>query len=444
MERSSEDTRFAVFDFEEDLFLDPIDIFGVEAPPLLKVPPCCKQGEEEAEEESPLLKPPAAFQVKEEPKDEAAVESALLALPAACQVKEEAREEAATACAAAPSAHRVAPHISDKLQHCVNIMASKVEQLQREVLQATRACSILRRAKLQRITPLKDRDAGSFGNKKPRLFDAARTEAVKRKKISDLLRLCGNILRQLMQHRWAWPFVQPVDVEGLQLHDYYKIIRRPMDLGTIRTRLEAKDGTGYRHVREFCEDVRLVFRNAMLYNESWTEVHLMAKALLQKFEDRWKISIEPRLLEEEEKLYEDQQDSYLLDIAELHAKEEQAAEQLRKEVVFQLTDIDSKLEGFLMQVLSKCGAMGVQEKKDLYTRLHKLPPASLSRVVEIVSARNIREATTDNIFVDLEGLDSSTLWRLHFFVKMLTDSAQEQAEKTVESKSHTGGLSHAI
>lgn len=33
----SEDSRFSVFDFEEDLFLDPIDIFGHEAVELLKV-----------------------------------------------------------------------------------------------------------------------------------------------------------------------------------------------------------------------------------------------------------------------------------------------------------------------------------------------------------------------------------------------------------------------
>lgn len=28
---------------------------------------------------------------------------------------------------------------------------------------------------------------------------------------------------QITQHKWAWPFMQPVDVEGLGLHDYYKV-----------------------------------------------------------------------------------------------------------------------------------------------------------------------------------------------------------------------------
>lgn len=28
---------------------------------------------------------------------------------------------------------------------------------------------------------------------------------------------------QISQHKWAWPFMQPVDVEGLGLHDYYEV-----------------------------------------------------------------------------------------------------------------------------------------------------------------------------------------------------------------------------
>jgi len=28
---------------------------------------------------------------------------------------------------------------------------------------------------------------------------------------------------QMTQHKWAWPFMQPVDVEGLGLNDYYEV-----------------------------------------------------------------------------------------------------------------------------------------------------------------------------------------------------------------------------
>ena len=32
-------------------------------------------------------------------------------------------------------------------------------------------------------------------------------------------------------------FLKPVDPEALGLHDYFKVIKEPMDLGTVRTRL---------------------------------------------------------------------------------------------------------------------------------------------------------------------------------------------------------------
>lgn len=71
-----------------------------------------------------------------------------------------------------------------------------------------------------------------------------------------------------------------------------------MDLGTIRNKMEAKDGSGYKHVQEICEDVRLVFSNAMTYNQEGTDVHVMAKTLSEKFEDKWKTALEPKVIEE--------------------------------------------------------------------------------------------------------------------------------------------------
>ena len=35
----------------------------------------------------------------------------------------------------------------------------------------------------------------------------------------------------------AWPFLKPVDVQGLGLMDYFQIIKKPMDLGTIKVSL---------------------------------------------------------------------------------------------------------------------------------------------------------------------------------------------------------------
>ena len=60
-----------------------------------------------------------------------------------------------------------------------------------------------------------------------------------------------------------------------------------MDFSTIKNQMEAKDGTGYKHVMQIYADMRLVFENAMKYNEDASDVYSMAKTLLQKFEEKW-------------------------------------------------------------------------------------------------------------------------------------------------------------
>jgi hypothetical protein len=66
-----------------------------------------------------------------------------------------------------------------------------------------------------------------------------------------------------------------------------QIITKPMDFSTIEKKMEGKDGTKYSSVREICSDVRLIFTNAMKYNDEQNDFHIMAKSLLEKFEEKW-------------------------------------------------------------------------------------------------------------------------------------------------------------
>nr|KJB48050.1 hypothetical protein B456_008G052200 [Gossypium raimondii] len=127
--------------------------------------------------------------------------------------------------------------------------------------------------------------------------EASQREAAALKRMQELMRQFATILRQITQHKWAHPFMHPVDVEGLGLHDYYEIVQKPMDFGTIKSKMEAKDGTGYKNVREIYSDVRLVFKNAMKYNDERHDVHIMAKTLLEKFEEKW-LQLLPKVAEE--------------------------------------------------------------------------------------------------------------------------------------------------
>lgn len=56
-------------------------------------------------------------------------------------------------------------------------------------------------------------------------------------KVTEPLRHCSEILKELFAKKhfsYAWPFYNPVDVNALGLHNYYDIVKNPMDLGTIK------------------------------------------------------------------------------------------------------------------------------------------------------------------------------------------------------------------
>lgn len=89
------------------------------------------------------------------------------------------------------------------------------------------------------------------------------------------------ILSQLMDHQWGWIFSTPVDPVKLNLPDYYEIVKKPMDLGTVRRRLDAN---GYRTLKAFVSDVRLVWSNAMAYNPPGSDVHGIAMKMQRWFE----------------------------------------------------------------------------------------------------------------------------------------------------------------
>lgn len=99
-------------------------------------------------------------------------------------------------------------------------------------------------------------------------------------------RQCGCILDKLLAHRHGFVFRSPVDPVALKIPDYFSIISHPMDLGTIKKKL---DRNAYFTAEEFAADVKLTFSNAMLYNPPNNCVHHMAKELDCFFSQRWKL-----------------------------------------------------------------------------------------------------------------------------------------------------------
>ncbi|KAG5585578.1 hypothetical protein H5410_046012 [Solanum commersonii] len=268
----------------------------------------------------------------------------------------------------------------------------------------------------------KDKDKHVPGFKKLQQ-EASRREAAAAKRMQELMRQFGTILRQailnicssnfITQHKWAWPFMQPVDVAGLGLHDYYEIIDRPMDFSTIKNQMEAMDGTGYKHVREISADVRLVFKNAMKYNDDKSDVHLMAKTLLEKFEEKW-LQLLPKVNEEEKRREEEEAEAQL----NMQLAQESAHAKLARDLCNELYEVDTHVEELREMVVRRCRKISIEEKRNLGIALTKLSPDDLSKALEIVAQNNpLFLASAEEVELDIDTQSELTLWRLKFFTK---------------------------
>lgn len=142
------------------------------------------------------------------------------------------------------------------------------------------------------------------------LPDSQQHQTSKKGKLSEQLKYCNGILKELLSKKhaaYAWPFYKPVDASALGLHDYHEIIKHPMDLSTIKVRLgtpwalaqphggfvgvalrsahplpfpqRKMENRDYHDAQEFAADVRLMFSNCYKYNPPDHDVVAMARKL---------------------------------------------------------------------------------------------------------------------------------------------------------------------
>lgn len=97
----------------------------------------------------------------------------------------------------------------------------------------------------------------------------------------------------------AYDFLEPVDYVGLGILDYPQIIKTPMDLGTVKTKL--KDNK-YKTFQEFLSDIDLIWTNCKTYNMAGSEIVKMAihceKVFKKQMEKQFKnyIGVKERVL----------------------------------------------------------------------------------------------------------------------------------------------------
>ena len=107
---------------------------------------------------------------------------------------------------------------------------------------------------------------------------------------------CAPVLKKLTDHECSWIFMQPVDPVELNLPDYFDVVKTPMDLGSIKKRME---NNCYKSILDFAADVRLTFDNAVTYNGDGSDVCKVAREMKLTFEKLYQVMI--ATIEAEEK-----------------------------------------------------------------------------------------------------------------------------------------------
>ncbi|KAK8301907.1 hypothetical protein V6Z12_D04G051700 [Gossypium hirsutum] len=260
-----------------------------------------------------------------------------------------------------------------------------------------------------------------------------------------LFKNCSSLLERLMKHKHGWVFNSPVDVKGLGLHDYYSVIKHPMDLGTVKTRLGKN---WYKSPREFAEDVRLTFQNAMTYNPKGQDVHVMAEQLSKIFEGKW-ASIEADYIRDMRLAVEYEVSLRMPTPRKAHSMLPPPLDTRRilgrSESMTRSVDPRPKL--IATTPLGRTPApkkpkakdpykrdMTYEEKQKLSTNLQSLPSEKLDNIVQIIKKRNSAvEQHDEEIEVDIDSVDTETLWELDRFVTNYKKSLSKNKRKAALS-----------
>ena len=123
-------------------------------------------------------------------------------------------------------------------------------------------------------TPLSEEEYNEFMNNNPEINGLVNNNSLLKKLVDEVkdedVKMCDSwekIARQLMNTLWkvrdADLFHKPVNPVELNIPNYFDIIKKPMDFSTVKKKL---NNCSYTNLKEYCEDMDLIFNNCVLYN----------------------------------------------------------------------------------------------------------------------------------------------------------------------------------
>mmetsp|Transcript_26389 Transcript_26389/g.63656 ORF Transcript_26389/g.63656 Transcript_26389/m.63656 type:complete len:581 (-) Transcript_26389:277-2019(-) len=268
---------------------------------------------------------------------------------------------------------------------------------------------------------------------KPQKFDEKGHDI----KLSGALVKCRNIVNGLLQHKSCWIFAKPVDPTAWNIPDYPRVIKNPMDLGTVKENLT--NGL-YDTPEAFASDVRLVWSNAIKYNGEHSDVASIARELSGLFEDRLrkvkghgqkssqKFLKKTPLPREKSGSKKKKSKSKKKDAGDPYSEElknlQKQMDGLRKQISKYSssssgTPAPKKSSGHRQSSMKSSGVPTAKEKQTLKDDIVDLEYEKLQEVINIISRRmpHLQSDDDDELEIDMDQLDTPTLRELQQFVR---------------------------
>ncbi|TBU49725.1 Bromodomain-containing protein [Dichomitus squalens] len=277
-----------------------------------------------------------------------------------------------------------------------------------------------------------------------------KTKGPKNAIVAEQMKFCEKILKDLHQkqhYQIAHPFYEPVDPIKMGIPEYPKIVKKPMDLSTMKRKLDTGD---YPTPEKFRDDFRLMVKNCMTFNPPGNPVHEAGKSLQNLFDEKWKNLPIPRSHdlsddEDEEDEYESDDERARMEgmIADMESqiasmknnlaalkrngKEKEKKKEKREKPTPPVASTSKSAPKHSKAPLQKSkkgkkpvtddDVLTFEQKKDLSDTISKLDGAKLEKVIQIIhdGVPEIRDST-EEIELEIDQLPAAVLTKLYNFV----------------------------
>ncbi|KAI0932453.1 hypothetical protein AcW2_001080 [Taiwanofungus camphoratus] len=292
----------------------------------------------------------------------------------------------------------------------------------------------------------------------------------KNETFADQFKFCEKVLKDLhRKHHYniAHPFYEPVDWLKLDIPHYPKIIKKPMDLSTIRRKLQ--DGE-YATPDKFRDDFKLMIRNSLTFNPPKNPVHEAGKEFDRLFDEKWKnlppLRSNDMTDDEDDEDEDDSEDERARMIANMESQIQTMKSSLdvlkKKGKVEKKEKKKEKKTAAPVASTSKATAkqpkatatgrkkgkkpvtdddvLSFEQKKDLSDTIGKLDGVKLEKVIQIIheGVPEIRDST-EEIELEIDQLPSQVLTKLYNFVIRPMRTTAAKRSRTGKGTG-TGGL----